>query len=87
MLNLNQLAPYRVHIALAAGTIVWFTFATLMNVLDGQNVLWAFWNSVKEVKVMEFLSVIFVWITMASLVKQNDELREKVRVLTSRLSN
>ena len=84
MLSLNQLAPYRGHLAFAAFTIAWFTFATLINILEGQNVLWAFWASVKEVKLMEWVSIICVWGTMASLVKQNDELRAKVQLLESR---
>ena len=87
MLNLNQLAPYRVHLAFAVFTIAWFTFATLLNILEGQNVLWAFWASIKAVKLMEFVSVICIWTTTASLVKQNDDLRAKVQVLTSRLSS
>ena len=84
MLNFNQLAPYRIHLIMGAFTIAWFTFATLLNVLEGQNVLWAFWASIKEVKLMEFVSVVCVWATIASLVKQNDELRAKVRLLESR---
>lgn len=84
MLNLNQLAPYRVHLIMGAFAIAWFTFATLLNILQGENVLWAFWNSVKEVKLMEFVSVVCIWITVASLVKENTELRAKVQLLESR---
>jgi hypothetical protein len=55
-----------------------------MRVVDGENLLWAFWTSIKEVKLMEWVSLICVWVTMASLIKQNDELRAKVELLTSR---
>lgn len=84
MLNLNQLAPYRVHLILGAVTVAWFSFATLLGVADGDSVVHAFWASIKEVKLMEFVSVVCVWATMASLVKQNDELRAKVQLLESR---
>lgn len=81
---LTQLARYRVHLLFAAFTIAWFTFATFLRVLDGENALWAFWNSVKEVKLMEFVMLICMWITVASLVKENCELRAKVQLLESR---
>ena len=84
MLNLKQLARYRVHLAVVACTIVWFTFATLINILEGANVLWAFWLTIKDVKPMEFFSVICVWIAMASLVKENYKLRAKIELLESR---
>jgi len=84
MLNLNQLARDRVHLLFAAGTVAWFTLATFLRVLDGENALWAFWNSVKEVKLMEFVSMVCLWIALASLVKENHELRAKVELLTSR---
>ena len=84
MLNLNQLRRYRVHLALTACTIGWFAFATLLNILDGENVLWAFWASIKEVKLMEFVSVVCIWGTIASLVTENDKLRAKVQLLESR---
>ena len=83
-LNLNELAPYRVHLVLAACTTAWFAFATLINVLDGENVLWAPWAAIKEVKLMEWVTGICLWITFASLIKQNDELRAKVQLLESR---
>ncbi len=81
---LNQLAPYRVHLIIGTILFAWFTLATFMRVIDGENVLWAFWASIKEVKPMEFVSLICVWATMASLVKQNDQLRAKVQLLESR---
>lgn len=81
---LKQLTRYRVHLLFAAGTLAWFTLATFMRVLDGENVLWAFWASVKEVKLMEFVSVVCIWVTVASLVKENHELRAKIQLLESR---
>ena len=84
MLNLKQLARFRVHLIMGAILLAWFTLATLLRVIDGENVLWAFWASIKEVKPMEFVSLICMWVTMASLVKQNDELRAKVQLLESR---
>jgi len=86
MLNLNQLAPYRVHFIMGAVTLAWFSFATLLGVADGDSLFHAFWAAIKEVKLMEWVSGVCVWMTVASLVKQNDELRAKVQVLTSRLS-
>ena len=84
MLNLNQLARYRVHLIMGAFLLAWFTLATFLRVIDGENVFWAFWASIKEVKPMEWLSLVCVWATIASLVKQNDELRAKVQLLESR---
>jgi hypothetical protein len=84
MLNLNQLAPYRVHLVFGAILLGWFTLATFVRVIDGQNVLWAFWASIKEVKLMEWVSLVCIWLTMASLVKENDKLRAKVQLLESR---
>ena len=84
MLNLNQLAPYRVHLILGALTVAWFAFATLLGVADGYSVVHAFWAAIKEVKPMEWVSGICMWVTIASLVKQNDELRAKVQLLESR---
>jgi hypothetical protein len=84
MINLKQLAPYRVHLIMGTFTIAWFTFATLLNILEGEKILWAFWASIKAVKLMEWVSAICVWATMASLVKQNDKLRAKVQLLESR---
>ena len=84
MLTLSQLARYRVHLAFAGCAIAWFSLATFMNVLDGQNVLAAFWTSVKAVKLMEWVSAICIWVAVASLVKENYELRAKVELLESR---
>lgn len=84
MLNLKQLARYRVHLIMGAFLLGWFTLATLSRVIDGENVLWAFWASIKVVKPLEWLSLVCVWGTIASLVKQNDELRAKVQLLESR---
>jgi hypothetical protein len=81
---LNQLARYRVHLIFGAILLGWFALATLMRVVDGENVLWAFWTSIKEVKLMEWVSLVCVWVTMASLIKQNAELRAKIEVLESR---
>ena len=84
MLNLKQFTRYRVHLIMGAFLLAWFTLATFINVLEGQNVLLAFWASIKAVKLMEFVSVICIWATIASLVKQNDGLRAKVHLLESR---
>jgi len=81
---LKQLAPLRVHLVFGAILLGWFALATLMRVVDGENVLWAFWASIKEVKLLEWVSLVCVWVTMASLIKQNDELRAKVELLESR---
>ena len=81
---LNQLAPYRVHLVFGAILLVGFTLLTFTRVLDGENVLRAFWASIREVKLMEWVSLICVWMTMASLVKQNAELRAKIELLESR---
>ena len=81
---LTQLAPYRVHLILGTITVAWFSFATILGVADGDSVFHAFWAAIKEVKPMEWVSVICVWVTIAALVKQNDELRAQVQVLTSR---
>lgn len=84
---LTQLAPYRVHLIFAAFTLGWFSFAIILGVVDGGGLLPAFWAAIKEVKPMEWFSLICIWATIATLVKQNDELRAQVQVLTSRLSN
>ena len=84
MLNLNQLTRYRVHLIMGAFLLAWFTLATFINVLEGQNILWAFWASIREVKPFEWLSLVCVWATVASLVKQNDRLRAKIQLLESR---
>ncbi|MFY9622277.1 MAG: hypothetical protein WAQ99_20845 [Pyrinomonadaceae bacterium] len=84
MLNLNQLARFRVHLIIGSFLLAWFSLATLMRIIDGENVLWAIWSSISEVKLMEWVTLICVWATMASLVKQNDELRAKVQLLESR---
>lgn len=84
MLNLKQLARFRVHVIMGAFLLAWFTLATFMRVIDGENLLWAFLASIKEVKPFEWVSLVCVWATIASLVKQNDELRAKVELLTSR---
>ena len=81
---LKKLAPFRVHLILGGTLLVLFVLATLMRVIDGENVLWAFWASIKEVKLLEWVSLICVWVTMAGLVKQNDQLRAKVELLESR---
>ena len=81
---LKQLARFRVHLVFGAILLGWFALTTFVRVLDGENLLWAFWTSIKEVKLMEGVSLICVWATMASLIKQNDELRAKVELLTSR---
>ena len=81
---LTQLAPYRVHLILGTVTLTWFSFATLLGVADGDSVFHAFWAAIKEVKPMEWVSGICVWMTIAGLVKQNDELRAKVELLESR---
>ena len=84
MLTLNQLARYRVHLIFGAIPIGWFALTTLMGVIDGENVLWAFWASIKEVKLVEVVSLVCVWVAVASLVKENNELRAKVQLLESR---
>ena len=78
MLNLGQLGRFRVHIVLGALTVFWFSLSTILGVLDGDSVLHAFWTSIKEVKLMEWVTVICVWFTFASLVKENYELRAKL---------
>ena len=84
MLNLNQLARLRVHLIMGAFLLAWFAFNTFSNVLGGANVLWAFWATIKAVKPMEFFSVICIWTAMASLVKENYKLRDKIQLLESR---
>ena len=86
MLNLKRLAPYRVHLLLGAVTVGWFSFATLLGVADGNSVFDAFWAAIKEVKLMEWVSGICVWVAVANLVKQNDGLRAKLELLESRSS-
>lgn len=86
MLNLNQIARFRVHLIMGAFLLAWFAFNTLINILDGANVLWAFWASIKTVKPMELFSVICIWVGMASLVKENYKLRDKIQLLESRQS-
>ena len=81
---LNQLAPYRVHLIFGAGTLAWFSLATLIGVAEGDNVFHAFWAAIKEVKLMEWVTGICLWITFASLIKQNDGLRAKIQLLESR---
>jgi len=81
---LNQVAPYRGHLILGAVTLAWFSFATLLGVIDGDTLVHAFWAAIKEVKPMEWVSGICVWLTIASLVKQNDGLRAKLQLLESR---
>ena len=81
---LNQLAPYRVHLILGAATLAWFSLATILGVADGDSVFHSFWTSIKQVKLMEWGSGICMWVAIASLVKQNDELRAKVELLESR---
>ena len=81
---LKQLAPYRVHLILGSVTLAWFSFATLLGVADGDSVFHAFWAAIKEVKLMEWVSGICMWVTIASLVKQNDELRARLQLLESR---
>jgi uncharacterized membrane protein len=80
----KQLARFRVHLVFGGILLGWFALATFMRVIDGENLLWAFWASLKEVKLMEWFSLVCVWVTMASLIKQNDELRAKVELLESR---
>ena len=84
MFNLNQVARYRVHLIMGALLLAWFAFTSFINILDGANVLWAFWASIKTVKPMELLSVICIWAAMASLVKENYRLRDKIQLLESR---
>ena len=84
MLNLNQLARYRVHLLMGAFLLAWFAFTTFINILDGANVLWAIWASIKTVKPMELVSVVCIWMAMASLVKENYKLRAKIQLLESR---
>ena len=81
---LTQLAPYRVHLSFSAVLLAYFTVATLLHVLEGENLLWAPWASIKEVKLMEWVSLGCVWATIAGLVKENDQLRAKVQLLESR---
>ena len=81
---LTQLAPYRVHLIFGAGAVAWFSLATLIGVMDGDNVFHAFWAAIKEVKPLEWVSALCIWATMASLVKQNDGLRAKIQLLESR---
>lgn len=81
---LKQLTPYRVHLILGAVTLAWFSFATLLGVAGGDSVFHAFWAAIKEVKPMGWVSGVCVWVTIATLVKQNDELRAKIEVLASR---
>lgn len=81
---LKQLAPYRVHLILGAVTLAWFSFATFLGVADGDSVFHAVWTSLKEVKLMEWVTGICLWITFASLVNQNDGLRAKIQLLESR---
>jgi hypothetical protein len=80
----KQLAPYRVHLILGTVTLAWFSFATLLGVADGDSVFHAFWTSLKEVKLMGWVSGICMWAAIASMVKQNDRLRVKVQLLESR---
>ncbi len=81
---LKQLARFSVHVILGAVTILWFSFGTIAGVIDGDSLGHAFWASIREVKLMEWVSGICVWVAIASLVKQNNELRAKVELLTSR---
>ena len=81
---LKQLAPYRVHLILGTVTVAWFSFATLLGVADGDSVFHSFWAAIKEVKPMEWVSGICVWMTIAGLIKQNDQLRAKIELLESR---
>jgi hypothetical protein len=81
---LRQLAPYRVHLILGTVTLAWFSFTTLLGVADGDSVFHGFLAAIKEVKPLEWVSGICLWVTIASLVKQNDELRARVQLLESR---
>ena len=81
---LIQLARLKVHLIFSACILGWFALGTFTRVIDGENVLWAFWNSVREVKLMEWVSAICIWIGIASLLKQNRELREKLNAQASR---
>lgn len=81
---LTQFKPYRVHVVLGALTLAWFSFATLVGVAEGDTVFHSLWVAIKEVKLMEWVSIVCIWATLASLVKQNDELRAKVELLTAR---
>lgn len=80
----KQLARFRVHVVLGAVTILWFSFGTIFGVMDGDSLGHAFWTSIREVKLMEWVTGICLWVTFASLVKQNDDLRAKVEALESR---
>ena len=81
---LKQLGPYRVHLIFAGLSLAWFSFATILGVLDGDSVFHAFSTSIREVKLVEWVSAICMWIAVASLIKQNDELRAKIQLLESR---
>ncbi|MGZ5436565.1 MAG: hypothetical protein ACXWID_06540 [Pyrinomonadaceae bacterium] len=81
---LNQLARYRVHLIFGAATVFWFALGTIAGIVDGDGVFHSFWTSIKEVKPMEWVSGICMWVAIASLVKQNDELRARIEVLASR---
>jgi hypothetical protein len=84
MLTLNLLARYRVHLIFGAFLLAWFALVTLARVIDGDNVLWAFWASIKEVKLMEWVSLVCLWVSIATVTKQNAELRAKIELLESR---
>ena len=84
MLNLSQLARYRVHLIFSAFLLAWFALVTFARVIDGENVLWAFWASIKEVKLMEWVSLVCLWVSIATVTKQNAELRAKIELLESR---
>jgi len=77
---LKQLARFRVHLIFGGLLGAWLAMLTIAGLVEGDNLFHAFWMSIKETKLAEWVTVMGVWFAMAILVKQNDELRAKLNL-------
>ena len=67
---LNKLHRYRVHLIFGAATLGWFFLMVMAGMIDGQRFFPALWAAIKEVRPFEWLVVICLWLSMASLMKE-----------------
>lgn len=67
---LNQLHRYRVHLIFGAATLAWFFLSVIPAMIDGQQFFAALWGAIKAVRPFEWLVVIGLWLSMASLMKE-----------------
>ncbi len=84
---LKQLARFRVHLMFGAGLVFWLSLGTFAGVIDGDNVFHALWATIKEIKPMEWVSIICLWFAFATLIKENEQLRAKLNIEAGRQSS